>query len=318
MKENNKQLGEWTPEEIKKYRSAIIQQRDCFDKYFHNQDEPYNLSFVYHYTTLDAFEKHIFPTDTLRFSNIAKFQEKGDSKEFILGFDLYKKKLNEIITNEKAKLFFNELLPSVDTISKTLFVLCLSTLQNNNEMYKNFSNTKSDKENERQEGYSLEFDQSYFNYNFTDNLKSESSNRYLANNHGLVIYSKHKQEEVIELSIRSLESMYNDYYNKNIGEEELKWFKSLFIHNLASILSFFKHEDFMEEQEYRYIVVGEGKDGFEHASFRKIDDTTVVLPIEELWIDNENVTFCNIEKEFIKKHPRAIIQYNKNINLKKT
>lgn len=196
---------------------------------------------IFHYTSAIGL-KSIVENESIWFSNLRYLNDSSESNYI---YSLFPKKAVDAKLDESFFKMICDIKNSFECnkdyrfsnnsfSQKDFYVASFSKAADCLELWNYY--TKSDDSI----GYNLGFDQSCL---FIINLYSIK---------GEVIYDKTKQVELLDEILKE----YNDYYvqNKTFSKED----KEVFIKNFIGIIElhnlFFKHPEFKNEQEYRYVI----------------------------------------------------------------
>lgn len=208
---------------------------DNIYRYVKNPDERPEI--LYQYTDISGLigiieSKKIWATD---------FRYLNDSSEINYGTSLVQSTLKKTLTNsdEYIKHFINEFLALGDDFFslENIYVACFCTNGDLLSQWRGYGNNG--------EGYSIGFNT--FHTDFSINREHSNCTTFLK-----VIYSKSEQEKIINDILMN----YINYMQKEqitITRHMFKQYIKSFSECISRIICFFKHQSFLEEDEWRII-----------------------------------------------------------------
>lgn len=206
----------------------LIQKSVTFNDYVKIKEEELN-NLLYHYTSLDSFSK-ITESNKMLASD---YRYLNDRKEIDDILDHLSDSIKEHLERNMSPHIFNEMF-KVDRFSRRFFPYIISFTQNEDQLSQWRGYCKNG-------GLSIGL-----NYNYLKQFESTRTNFFL----GPCVYDSNLKVQIIDELLANSEGNVDTFYN-----------------DFFYISPFFKNESFIEEQEWRLVII---------ASDRKMDKTEIL------------------------------------------
>jgi len=233
---------------------------------------------LYHYSSTEKL-KGILNTNVFWASNI---NDLNDRSEYQYGIDVIRRVLTSIDSSFNSN-FIGLFIDQIDKFERdigSIFILSLSTNGDSLPLWQAYSNL---------DGYNIGLDLHFVLNNTPPDILC----------HGHVIYSKEKQEQIINEKATDLYEFYKEFA-PNCEKDEFNIIFGFIFTQVLNYITLFKHPAFEHENEYRFVyyvngstesrikVTGQGKPYVEITT-EILDYLSNELPLVEIRMGPKNV-----------------------------